>query len=104
MSIPQEDLASQQTVWDFDVSTVPGIPNLTLQNSAQFGALRSPRSQQQPNYGQRSQSSSSGQADAKVVWTRTTTVRRASTAVRLTPLAGGSSTSFFNFYFLIFNF
>jgi len=51
MSIPLEDFASQETVWDFDVSMVPGIPNLTLQNSAQFGALRNPRSQQQPNYG-----------------------------------------------------
>jgi len=29
MSIPLEDFASQETVWDFDVSMVPGIPNLT---------------------------------------------------------------------------
>jgi len=26
-SIPVEDSASQQTIWDFDVSTVPGILN-----------------------------------------------------------------------------
>ena len=41
MSIPLEGSASQETVWDFDVSIL-GIPNLTLQNSAQLGALRSP--------------------------------------------------------------
>ena len=27
MSIPLEDSASEETIWDFDVSTVPGILN-----------------------------------------------------------------------------
>jgi len=41
VSIPREGSASQETGRDFNVSTVPGIPYSTPQNSAQFGAPRS---------------------------------------------------------------